>query len=168
MQGKLKRSYRVTSELGRRADYRGSIPLGSLKRLADQLLNADGEVRVGFEFVKNRFDAALIRGHLATELQVECQRCLESMTQQRDQSFELLIDASDADDEAFGLDSVNTEDGYLDVFTVIEDEIILSLPIIMMHEESSCNRYWQPETESVTAAEKDNPFAVLAALKATD
>ncbi len=168
MRDKLKRSYRVASELGKRAEFRGAIPLASLTRLAEQLIDDGGEIQVRFEFVKSRFETALIRGHLATELQMECQRCLEPMSLQLDQAFELLIDASEADAESFGLDSVTTEDGYLDVFTLIEDEIILSLPIIVMHDESSCNRYWQPETDPISAAERDNPFAALAALKAED
>ena len=82
-----------------------------------------------------------------------------------DQDFELLIDASDEDVEAFQVDTVFSSDGYLDVFEVIEDELILALPIILMHEDVSCNGYLSSTPSETQVVEKKNPLAVLEALK---
>jgi len=169
MQGKLKRTYRTSAELNRKAEYRGQIAFAEMPRLTSMLLGRDGYADVSFGFTLNELGHAMIEGHYQANLQVECQRCLEPMTYCIDQAFNLLIDASEEDIESFQLDSVYTSEGYLDVFEVIEDELILALPIIMMHEESNCNTYWHAESEQETPpAEKHNPFAVLETLKGTD
>jgi uncharacterized protein len=168
MQGKLKRTYRITSELTRKADYIGLIPLEEMPRLTSLALSNEGDARVSFSFGYNVLNHAIITGEYAADIVVECQRCLEPMTHTIEQRFELLIDASDEDIESFQLDSVYTSEGYLDVFEVIEDELILALPIIMMHQDTSCNTYLQPEPETAPVETKDNPFAVLETLKGTN
>ena len=168
MQGKLKRTYRISSELTRKADYIGEISLVEMPRLMSLALKNEGEARVSFSFGFNVLNHAVITGDYAADIVVECQRCLEPMTYSIEQSFELLIDASDEDIESFQVDSVYTSEGYLDVFEVIEDELILALPIIMMHQDTSCNTYLQPEPEQVSVEKKDNPFADLATLKGTN
>jgi uncharacterized protein len=169
MQGKLKRTYRTSSELTRKADYIGNISLAEMPRLQSLALPQEGWVRVTFNFGFNLLNHAVIKGEYATDIQVECQRCLEPMTFHVEQEFELLIDASDEDIESFQIDSVYTSEGYLDVFEVIEDELILALPLILMHEDTSCNTYWQPQPDDeATVEKKDNPFAVLKTLKGTN
>ena len=82
-----------------------------------------------------------------------------------------MIDASDEDAEAYQLDTVNTSDGYLDVFDVIEDEVMLSLPIIIKHDDADCNQHWHKETEVADEASvetQNHPFAALATLKESD
>jgi uncharacterized protein len=61
----------------------------------------------------------------------------------------------------------------LDVLAVIEDELLLSLPLVPMHEEADCsdalNAYQHKREAEESAAEPtQNPFAVLAALKRND
>ena len=168
MQGKLKRTYRISSELTRKADYIGEIPLLEMPRLTSLALNNEGVARVTFSFGFNVLNHAVIKGEYAADVEVECQRCLEPMTQHIEQDFELLIDGSEEDIESFQVDSVYTSEGYLDVFEVIEDELILALPIIMMHQDTSCNTYLQPQPQEVAVEKKDNPFAVLETLKGTN
>ena len=90
------------------------------------------------------------------------------MVQTIDQDFELLIDATDEEIKASQVDSVYTSEGYLDVFEVIEDELILALPIILVHEDPSCNEYLRSVAGEEQAVERDNPFAVLESLKERD
>jgi uncharacterized protein len=86
-----------------------------------------------------------------------------------DQPIELLIDASDADIEAYDADSVYTDEGYLDLFEIVEDELMLAMPLIQKHPDTDCNPYWQPQQSAELPAETvNNPFAALAALKGTD
>ena len=170
MQGKLQQIYRVNHEIGRHGDFEGLIELSALKRLSSLIL-ADEEsaspsvIQVRFEFNLNTLKKAVIKGHIATTLAVECQRCLDPMSHKVDQDFELLIDASDEEVQQFQLDTAYSDEGFLDVFEVIEDELILSLPLILMHEDSSCNTFWVPETVDEVDSGKPNPFAVLSTLK---
>lgn len=167
MQGKLQQTYKVSRELECNACFNGVILLSQMPRLASLVIQNDDdvEIKVSFEFEKSNYQQAAIKGHIEANLKVECQRCLESMVLSVDQSFELLIDATDEDIQSFQVDSVFSSEGYLDVFEVIEDELILTLPIITMHEDTSCNKYLHAEIPDTQAVEKDNPFAVLESLK---
>ena len=168
MQGKLQQTYRITAELGRNASFSGEIPLSKMPRLASLVMQDDAIIRVNFEFGSNAYQHAAIKGHYTAELTVQCQRCLEPMVQTIDQDFELLIDASEEDIQSFEVDTVYTSDGYVDVFEVIEDELILALPIISMHEDTSCNKYLQSDAAQDQATVKNNPFEVLKSLKGQD
>ena len=166
MRGKLQQTYRAAQELERQSAFGGSIPLGEMPRLASLLMSDEGSVEVEFEFTRGNYQHDAIRGRYRAGLTTQCQRCLDPMTLAVEQSFELLIDASDEDVEAFQVDTVYTDDGHLNVFEVIEDELILALPLIMMHENVDCNRYLsKPVHDDAPAEERPNPFAVLASLK---
>lgn len=168
MQGRLQQTYRVSRELEQHASFSGRIPLSQMPRLCSLVMHDDSEIEVSFEFASDAFQHSAIRGHYHVGLTAECQRCLEPMVQTIDQDFELLIDATDEDIQAFQVDSVYTSEGYLDVFEVIEDELILALPLIMMHEDTACNEYLQSGASDAPIVEKNNPFAVLEALKRDD
>lgn len=165
MQGKLQQTYRVLREIDGNAYYTGLISLKQMPRLASLVIGDDAEIAITFEFDKATYQHKAIKGHVDAKLTVECQRCLEPMVHTVDQDFGLLIDASEEDIESSQLDSVFTSEGYLDVFEVVEDELILTLPIIMMHEDTSCNKYLQPEAPEAQVVEKDNPFLALESLK---
>lgn len=168
MQGRLQQTYRVARELDRHALYNGQILLSQMPRLGSLVIANDARVDVRFEFERTSFQQAAIKGHYKTALTVECQRCLEPMVETIEQDFILLIDADEADIQAFQVDSVMTEEGYLDVFEVIEDELILALPLITMHEDIHCNKYLQSVSADEPVVERDNPFSVLKALKGND
>ena len=165
MQGKLQKVYRVSKEIAQNSLFEGSIQLSQLPRLSSLVIPHETEISLRFEFATSLFELPSIRGHIDTELQLECQRCLEPVSQIIDADFDLLIDATDDDVQAFQQDTVYSDEGYLNVFEVIEDELILSLPLIAMHDEITCNPYWQPEVEQLQAVTKENPFAVLKSLK---
>lgn len=166
MQGKLQRKYRVAQELGRNGFFSGHLKLSQMPRLGSLVIANDVQIRVTFEFLSSTIQPATIRGHIDAELSVVCQRCLEPMIHSVNQDFALLIDASEEDVESFQMDTVYTDEGYLDVYEVVEDELILTLPMIMMHEDKFCNEYWEPDViEDEQAPADNNPFAALSALK---
>ncbi|MCK4707985.1 MAG: DUF177 domain-containing protein [Gammaproteobacteria bacterium] len=165
MQGKLQQVYRVSKELGQNSLLSGSIQLSRLTRLSSLVMSDDAIIKLSFEFLTSEYQHASIKGHIDTELLVECQRCLAPMVHPINMDFDLLIDASEEDVQSFQIDTVFTDDGYLDVFEVVEDELILALPLISMHEDSTCNKDWQPDSIEEEVVEKINPFAVLESLK---
>jgi uncharacterized protein len=165
MQGKLQQIYRVAKELGQNSHFEGSLELSQLPRLSSLVIPDDAEIRLKFEFTARLFDHPSISGHVETQLKLECQRCLEPMVLPIAIDFNLLIDASDEDVQAYQMETVYSDDGYLDLYGVIEDELILALPLISMHEEETCNTHWQPAAEPEVVVKKDNPFLVLKSLK---
>ncbi len=165
MQGKLQQVYRVSKELGQNSLLSGSFRLSKLPRLGSLVVSTEADLTVTFEFTTDEYRHPSIKGHIDTELLVECQRCLEPMVYPIDLDFHLLIDATEEDVESFQIDTVLTDEGYLDVFEVIEDELILALPLISVHEEPDCNKHWQSASNEEVVVEKNNPFAVLQTLK---
>lgn len=58
----------------------------------------------------------------------------------------------------------------LNVQALIEDELILSLPLVPLHEDAACSQEWnslkaRTEVDEAQAPPKPSPFAVLAQLK---
>jgi uncharacterized protein len=102
-------------------------------------------------------------------LPMQCQRCLTPVleTVQAERSFRFVADEATAaalDDEAEEDILVLSRD--FDAWTLIEDELILALPLVPLHEvcpEKIPMSAVDPEFEA--AAERPNPFGVLAGLK---
>jgi uncharacterized protein len=173
MQDKLRRRYQVQKEVTRNGYFEGEIALSKLERLGQLLHPGDGghddrKISVTFEFVRNEYDIPMIKGQLRTSLELECQRCLQSLDMPLELEFELMIDASDELLRDSSLDTIYSDDGFIDIFEVIEDELILAAPLVALHEDSSCNEHWQASASEPEAAAKENPFAVLQQLKTTD
>jgi uncharacterized protein len=103
-----------------------------------------------------------------TEVTLECQRCLQPMRwplQARRRIF--FVDGEDA---AAALDAENDDDVLalvpaLDLQALIEDELLLALPIVPRHEvcpEPLPRAFVEDEGESLP---EDSPFAALSVLK---
>jgi uncharacterized protein len=143
---------------------RGSLPLAGLARLKDSLADALGtvefEVRGGEDARRRPVLTVAIHG----TLRLQCQRCLEALDHPlRVLNTLLLVTGSGApsgelDDEDGEWTEASRE---LDVATLIEDEILLSLPFAPRHEEGTCKPLRTAAADSATAA----AFAGLAALK---
>jgi len=143
---------------------RGSLPLPRLMRLQDSLADTLGTV--GFE-VTGGTDSrgrpiltVVIRGML----HLRCQRCLEALAHPLQVLNTLvLVGASEAaagalDDEEAEWVEASRE---LDLATLIEDEILLSLPYAPKHEDGTC----RPLAGANGGGTAQSAFARLAALK---
>lgn len=170
MQGKLPRRYQVHKEVARNGYFEGEIPLSSLSRLTEFLHPDDDRlqtrVALNFEFRRNESDVPVLCGSLETCLVLECQRCLGRMEFPVNIDFHLMIDASEDLLRESSLDAIYSEDGFVDIVDVVEDELILAIPLVASHEDRLCNEHWDV-SESETPV-TDNPFAVLQKLKTTD
>lgn len=173
MRDKLRRRYQVQKEVTRNGYFEGDIALSEMPRLAE-LLHSDDDghearkITVEFEFVHNEYDVPMINGQLKTSLALECQRCLQALEMPMELEFRLMIDASDEMVGDASVDTIYSDDGYIDIFEVVEDELILATPLVALHEETSCNKHWPASASEPEAAAKENPFAVLQQLKTTD
>ena len=100
---------------------------------------------------------------IVSSLTTACQRCLNAMPLHINLNFNYLIgEVSDTDVEAVDVDNSDDYDlqqanREMDLIALIEDEIIMAMPIAPMHEEG-CTEL---KTQS---GEKPNPFAVLKGL----
>ena len=144
----------------------GVMPVTEMPRLLDALENSQGilsyTVRGGLD---SRGDP-LLEVSVAGQCQLRCQRCLNSM------DYPVRLDVRLMLRDQAGLDALgNDEDecdsilaeAQLDVLNLLEEEILLSLPIAPRHEDSGV---CQAADGKNGLREVKNPFAVLAKFKA--
>ncbi|AYH44735.1 YceD family protein [Azoarcus sp. DN11] len=143
----------------------GTIPLAELSRLADVLLDKSGEVQ--FSLVGEMGIDRKPRMQLAItgELRVRCQRCLGSMAWPLGVKvqFELVrpgqpIPEDELEEDEFDAIEATPD---MDVRALVEDEIVLAVPIAPRHEQCEAPR---PDGGAV----KESPFASLEKLRKTD
>jgi uncharacterized protein len=163
-----------------RGSLAGSLPLASLPRLQHSTttpadgLPGDCPWQAEGLFRQPAGDAPQLRLHLRASARVwlTCQRCLQPAV------HELQVDRTvrfvPSEEEAARLDEESEEDVLalpqaLDLPELIEDELILALPIVPRHEECPEPLSWQPHALSAEAepagAEPAHPFAALAKLR---
>ena len=85
----------------------------------------------------------MLTGRLETSLELECQRCLKALEWPVTLDFSLMIDASDELVSDSSVDTLYSDDGYIDIAEVVEDELLLAIPLVAMHEDTTCNENWQ-------------------------
>lgn len=72
----------------------------------------------------------LVRGRLSTEIELVCDRCLRTFARPSQFKFQQLFAEDPGDDE------MPIEDGVLDLAPSLEQEILLDLPIKILHSEN--------------------------------
>ena len=156
-----------------RGSLAGSWPLRSLARLADSALPlADGgEDPVRWQ-VDGAFAPLLAAGaQAALQLKAEaavglaCQRCLQRMVVPLSVDRRVFFVAGE--DAAASLDAESEEDvltlgPVLDLRSLVEDELLLALPLVPRHEVCPEPLPFEPESDMPAS---EHPFAALAALK---
>lgn len=152
----------------------GRWPQSTMSRLGEGLLKladapAEVEWSVRGEQRPVRGGAPQIRLHLQarTVVSLECQRCLMPMQQPLEVDRDFLFARDEA--EAARLDEESEEDvlvlaRVMDLADLVEDELILTLPIVPRHEHCP-QPLVAPEAEAAEASPRENPFAALAALR---
>ncbi len=121
----------------------GECPLSGMARLRDELADDQG-------VVKYRLEGALVGGRPALRLEVDadpvlvCQRCLTPYVHPLHSEGVLYLARNEAELERWEnddplLDVVVAEER-MDVLTLIEDELLLSLPVVPRHEDEDCPR----------------------------
>ena len=154
----------------------GQWPLSALSRLAEMAQRQDGvaaDEQVDWEIRGERrksTNAAVqtwLHVSARVRLQLVCQRCLQPVAADLDAQRSFLFvegEAAAAELDAQCEDDVLALSRDLDLRELVEDELLLSLPLIPKHEQCP-----QPLPQAPGVAghepERPNPFAVLAALK---
>lgn len=110
----------------------------------------------------------VIRGSVAADITVQCQRCLQDMPFQAAGETWLCAVREGFDEEKLpqGFEPVIIEHQHIILSHLVEDELILLLPFAPMHEVCPENPYHlEINEETKETPQKPNPFAVLAHLK---
>lgn len=122
--------------LGRRqAHLNGNLEIGRLTRLCELLMSDKGSVRASLGFSQQGVDWTTVDLSYEGTLELVCQRCLESVTEEicgrvrfvvlEDDS---MVSSAPEDHEPIILSGVRCQPA-----EIVEDELIISLPLVARH-----------------------------------
>lgn len=141
----------------------------TMQRLSTALSALTGEVKVDIQFGRDGQRIRFMQGEYHVTLVLNCQRCMQPFDYPLSGNFlfGMVSTEEEAEELPTSYDAVIVKEGMLVVHDVIEDEIIVSLPIVSMHPEKDCHVGLPfvidtPETEQ---PETDNPFNVIEVLR---
>lgn len=147
----------------------GSIALESLTRLDGLLVNQEGEVKISLRFFRDEQKIAVISGEIEAQVALICQRCTDTdkVLIASEFRFALLRKEQDMQNLSQGYEPLILEEAELDVYELIEEELILSLPLVHYHDDGVCSELFKKSFGQidVVTEEKPNPFSVLEKLK---
>lgn len=140
----------------------GTVPLLRLSRLADVLYRSEGEVTYTLSGNIGVDGKAFLTLVASGVLGLKCQRCLSGLEWplELESILHLVKPGTPIPDEELEIESFDTIEGVpdMDVLALLEEEILLAMPIVPRHEDCDAPR---PEG----GAEKESPFAALAGLR---
>jgi len=147
----------------------GQLSADSFKRIAEVASITSQGVEVSLKFFCDEENYKIISGTVEVELDLDCQRCLSPVNVKVASEFEVAIAASDesAKNIPRHYEPVIVEEDTLDLVPLIEEELLLALPMHAYHER--CDVQMSFGDAELDAAEVEettpNPFQVLANLK---
>ena len=149
-----------------RRSFDGRLRLSSMTRLQGLLVDADGEARFSIEFDCDALQVPYVELRIQAELPLVCQRSLERFLLPVDITQRLGLVRDEAGEAALPADYealLVPEDGMLHTAGLVEDELVLAVPVVPMSPGSDAvERDWPAQEEELAKA---NPFAGLASLK---
>jgi uncharacterized protein len=169
--------------------FNGDVSLSELRRLSDAMDAPEraprrvdsgledsavaGAARYELRFSRDREGRCLVRGYVRATLRLRCQRCLDEVEVPVDARIELALIRRDEDalDLPEHLDPWLVTEERLDPLDVIEDELLLAVPVIARHPLGSCVPGPVERDEAAAGGgeagldTRRRPFEILAALK---
>ncbi len=169
---KIPRSVDPAKTAQKRLDYDGIIQVSLFKRLSESVESVKRDAEVSLSFGLDEQRLVVISGKANIEVGLECQRCNEVFAHECEVQFAYTPYYSEKSEEdapeEYDLVDLN-EYGEVDLIQLVEDEFILSLPQVAMHDEADCsvksdNLVFGEIPEEIVE-DKPNPFDVLKSLK---
>ena len=147
----------------------GQVELASLQRLCDPLADEAGVVQAKFNFARDEQKTVVIRSELAVEVKMVCQRCLELVALPIHSECEYAVVWVGANTQSLpkGYDVLELGEEPMDLPALIEEELLLALPIVPTHAPGECQQPAGLDEPDLGEDEvpRSNPFSVLAQLK---
>jgi uncharacterized protein len=138
------------------------IPLSAFPRLAPQLAGTAGSARGRVRFSRaSGLPTADVQ--VAADVGLTCQRCLAPLAWHVDShaSTAMIADAAEADRAPADLETILAPEHRLSIRDLVEEELLLSLPIVPLHAQAECAAAAAQAMPAEPAAQGQRPFAQL-------
>jgi uncharacterized protein len=148
----------------------GELAVTEMPRLAQSLVNNEAMVDVDIAFDVDEVNTPFMRGKFTATVSMTCERCMKEVKVDLNVSCLLAMVTNERKIEGLAEQYdpwlLESSDDVL-LSSVIEDELILALPLVPRHDEACLPASeWSSADEMVEdVEEKVSPFAVLATLK---
>ncbi|HWK49901.1 MAG TPA: YceD family protein [Steroidobacter sp.] len=126
-----------------------------LPRLREAGGRGDASIEAKFQF--SEFDKRpAVSGELHGSVVLTCQRCMQPVEVELDDTFEVLLVDQERSDEPGGYEPVVVNASRLDLAWLAEEQALLALPLVPMHESEDCAEAATGEIAS-TVEREDRP-----------
>jgi uncharacterized protein len=150
--------------------YAGSVALAEMPRLRPLLASAGGEAHYVLRCGRDADARSIVAVEVRAALPLQCQRCMGEVLVEVEATASLALVAGpeEAARLAEGLDPLLVEDGRIELRTLVEDELILAIPVAPMHPAEVCAvdlaevNVAPEQAPEADAEQQASPFAVLA------
>lgn len=149
-----------------RRHFQGKLPLAAMPRLAADLAATHGDAVFDLEFGKDDLGIAFLHVRASAALPLTCQRTLDvfELPVQIDSRLGLITREEDEAGLPAGYEPLLLTDSALRLADVVEDELILALPVVPVKPGTEhVNQSWGEADEA--AEVKPNPFSALKQMK---
>ena len=151
------------------ADIEFAVPLAELPRLRSQLASVAGTVRGRLHFTRES-GFAVADLTLSGAADLVCQRCLKPMSEPVNSSVRVALITAESDISRVPehLEPVLAAGGRVTVGELVEEELLLALPIVPLHDEEAGGCAVRDDATAAGADEPEQttqrPFAQLSEL----
>lgn len=148
-----------------------------MPRAAECLADKAGRVEVEIEFSVDAQGRRRIAGIIEADVSVTCQRCLAATRIGIREPVDLVVVPDEESARAIDadFDPWICQDNRIVLADLVEEQLLLGLPLVSVHESGPCAErthfFAAPEQagyggdSKADEAERQNPFAILAALR---
>jgi uncharacterized protein len=137
------------------------FPIAGFARLRDRLADPSGSAAVRAEFRRqNGFTSATLTVEAGVVL--TCQRCLGPIRRKLKSASQLVFAPEESPELPAGHEAIGGDPQKVDLAALVEDELLLSLPLIVRHAPAEeCNAPGVATKPQPEAQEMRRPFAGL-------
>ena len=146
-----------------------STPIAHFEGLSDRLAEQSGAVKWQLSASRDANNNVRLHLELFAHLLLKCQRCLGALEYELNETrhFALFKDEAslpELEDEEDDVDGMVVT-GDLDAMALVEEELLLALPMMPLHDTESCHASLGAEEEEGELELKPSPFAMLSRLR---
>jgi uncharacterized protein len=153
-------------QAGRR--FSGKLPFAAMPRLVADLASSEGSADFELDFGKDEFGVSFLHVRADAALPLTCQRTLDvfKLPVAIDTRLGLITNEEDEAGLPPGYEPLLTTDGSVRLADVVEDELILAVPVVPVKPGTEqVERSWDDSAEAAEPEAKPNPFAALKTMR---